>query len=161
MRRRRLAHWSPIFGVNEQQCLRDCTRESEAIESLSQNFFRIGWTITEKSQAEHEPKFTRLYDLLPIRSSSWRNFRWNYRGLRFGKVWSRYTSNSFRDIQQKIISWWRRRTSTTALSEKAFAFRLSNKTKEATVQIYRDRCICSHKRIWGWKNRPLAGTLLV
>ena len=32
------------------------------------------------------------------------------------------SSNSFRDIAKKIISWWRRRTSSIPLSENTFAF---------------------------------------
>ena len=32
MRRRRLAHLSPIFGATEQKCLIGCTRSNEALE---------------------------------------------------------------------------------------------------------------------------------
>ena len=35
----------------------------------------IDWTVIEKSQHEHDPKWTRLCDLLPTRSRRWRQFR--------------------------------------------------------------------------------------
>ena len=96
------------------------------------NLFRIGWTIIEKSRPEHDPKFTRLYDLLATGSSLWLHFQSKckeYRGLPCGKF-EVASSDSFRDIK-KIISWRRRRTSTIGLSENAFAFRL--KTRSAPI----------------------------
>ena len=79
---------------------------------------------------EHDPKFTRLYDLLPTGSSLWRHFRSKCKDSRRlpcskSEVAS---SSSFRDIQKNHFVtaaevWWRR-TSTIVLSENALAFRL-------------------------------------
>ena len=40
------------------------------------NFFRICWTIIEKSWPKHDPKWTYLCNLMPTESSQWRHFRW-------------------------------------------------------------------------------------
>ena len=42
---------------------------------------RIGWTVIAKSRPEHDPKWTRYWDLLPTGSSCWRHFRWNVNAL--------------------------------------------------------------------------------
>ena len=55
------------------------------------NCFTIGWTIVEKSWPEHDPKLTRLCDLLQTGSSWWCHFRWKckqYRGLWLVKFWT-------------------------------------------------------------------------
>ena len=45
--------------------------ETKPLNRCFQNytFGRIGWIVIEKSRTEHDPKFTRLYDLLPTGSS--------------------------------------------------------------------------------------------
>ena len=66
------------------------------------NNFRIGWTVIEKSQPEHDQQFTRLYDLLPTGSSLWCNFRSTCKDCR-GQLRGNFevaSSNSFRDIKK-------------------------------------------------------------
>ena len=107
--------------------------------SKAVNFFRIGWTVLSRSR---DPNMTKnlhvcticcrpevVYDVIS---------GWNVKTKRYFVVnFEVASSNSFRDIP-KIISWrrrWRqRRTSTTALSENAFAFRL----KRPVSQTWRE-----------------------
>ena len=44
--------------------------------SKTVNVFRISWTVIEKSWPEHDPRWARLCNLLPTRSSWWRHFRY-------------------------------------------------------------------------------------
>ena len=43
--------------------------------SKTVNLFEIGWTVIEKSRPEHDPKWTRLCDLLPTGSRLWHHFQ--------------------------------------------------------------------------------------
>ena len=71
--------------------------------------------------------------LLPTESSWWRHFWWNAKRLSKAmlcyivKLLALLVSEIF---QKKIISWWRRRTSTIELTENAFAFRLKTKRNQ-------------------------------
>ena len=75
MRRRRQGQLSsPVFGAKKQKCLTAHTtenwRNSIALYETVK-LFDIGWIVIEKSRPEHDPKWTRLCDLLPT-ESSWR-----------------------------------------------------------------------------------------
>ena len=93
------------------------------------NRLEFGWSVMEKSRFEHDPRLSRLCDLLPTGSRLWCHFRRDYCGLRGGEFWSCWLKWIPRYCK-KIISWRRRRrrwTSTIALNENAFAFRLKIK----------------------------------
>ena len=129
--------FGPHFrGQEANKCLNDLHNSKWSAWTIiykTVNLFEISWAVIEKSMHEHDLKPTRLCDLLPTGSKLWRLFwsKWkDYRGLRWQKCWSCYSFSSFPDMK-KIISWrrrrrrrWPRRTSTIALNENAFVFRL-------------------------------------
>ena len=93
-RKRRQVHLSPHFGgqgAKMSKRLHKKKRSPWITVSKTANVFRIGWNIIEKSRSELDPKWTRLRDLVPTRSSWWRHFRWKckyYWELCWVKFWN-------------------------------------------------------------------------
>ena len=109
MRRRQKAHLSSIFWVKEQKISNGLYKKKQSpgiAVSKTVNIFRIDWTIIEKSWPEHDPKFIRLSNLLPTRSSLWRLFLWKcktiegYLAINFEVA----SSNGFRDIKKHFVT---------------------------------------------------------
>ena len=138
----------PHFGVKQQKHLIDEMKPLTLTVSKIVNFFRIGWTVIEKSRPKHDPKWTRLCDFLATGSSWWRHFRWyckDYRMLYWVKFWGWWLALVVSDIFQQTISWRRtrrrRRTSTIALSENAFTLIITRICRLIYFNLFEFSCL--------------------